>query len=90
MIAREEDETSDEVLFIERINKIMRIRRIRTTSGAFLVSTSLLFMQLSVLILLGIVAVSAIVAVVLIILAPIIMAFGLYLLLHSPPIVLEE
>jgi len=85
-----EDSNEDEIMLTERITELAKKRRRRITTGAFLVSASLLFMQLAILILLGIIAVSAIVAIVFISLAPITMALGLYMLLHNPPIILEE
>jgi hypothetical protein len=85
-----EDPNEDEIMLIERISEIAKKRRKRVTIGAFFVSASLLFMQLSILILLGVIAVSAVMAILFIGLAPITMALGLYLLLHNPPIILEE
>jgi small-conductance mechanosensitive channel len=80
----------DEIMLIEKIMALTRKRKIRISVGSFLIASSMLFMQLSILILLGVIAVSATIAVLLINVSPIAMALGLYLLLHNPPIILED
>jgi|GEM_PF-2633566 uncharacterized membrane protein len=72
-----------------RIEEITRKRRRRNFMGAMLVSTSFVLMEIAVMILLGIIVVNPIVAVVMIIIAPMFMALGLYMLLTQPPIILE-
>jgi len=47
-------------------------------------------MELAVLIFLGIILVNPIVAVILVLIAPISMAIGLYMILTQPPIILER
>ncbi len=74
---------------MRRIREISEKRKRRGIFGAMFVSLSLVLMEIAVLILLGIIALSPIVAVVLIILSPISMALGLYLLLFMPPITLD-
>jgi len=71
------------------VREVVKRRRRRNLIGAILISTSLMEMELAILILLGVIAVNPMVAVTLIAISPISMAVGLYLLLTQPPIVLE-
>lgn len=79
---------------MEDLEKIIRNvserRRKRNLVGATLISLSLIMMELAVLIFLGIILVNPIVAVILVLIAPISMAIGLYMILTQPPIILER
>ncbi|WP_457550687.1 hypothetical protein [Archaeoglobus sp.] len=72
-----------------RVAEIIRRRRKRNLIGATLVSTSIVLMEVAIMILLGIIVVNPIIAVIMIVIAPMFMAIGLYMLLTQPPIVLE-
>lgn len=71
----------------ERIAEMARRRRMAI--GSLLVATSFVLMEVAVLILLGVIDVSVIVAVALILISPIAMAIGLYMLLAGPPVLVE-
>jgi hypothetical protein len=83
------DMKPEELDNIEKLAKISSARRKRTIIGSALIATSLLLMQVATLILIGAVDLDINVAVVMIVVSPFILAGGLYLILHMPPIVLE-
>ena len=74
---------------IEDVEMIVKSRKKRMLIGSALLAMSLLFMQLAILILIGVLELSVMVAIGLIVLAPVLLAIGLYLLIFLPPIVLE-
>ena len=86
----EEEGVEDMEYRSEELEKIVESRKKRMIMGSILLSLSLLFMQLAILILIGILGLSPIVAVALILSAPVFLAIGLYLLVFLPPVVLEE
>jgi hypothetical protein len=86
----EEEGVEDMEYRSEELEKIVKSRKKRMIMGSLLLSLSLLFMQLAILILIGILGLSPIVAVALILSAPVFLAIGLYLLVFLPPVVLEE
>ncbi|AEF96835.1 hypothetical protein [Methanotorris igneus] len=73
----------------EKLAKISSARKKRTLLGAILVSLSLILTQIAILILIGVIDLGIVFAVMLIIVSPLFLAIGLYLILHTPPIVLE-
>ena len=83
------DMKPEELDNIEKLAKISSARRKRTIIGSALIATSLLLMQVATRILIGAVDLDINVAVVMIVVSPFILAGGLYLILHMPPIVLE-
>jgi len=74
---------------VEDVEKIVESRKKRMLIGSAMLAISLLFMQLAILILIGVLELSVMVAIGLIVLAPVLLAIGLYLLIFLPPIVLE-
>jgi hypothetical protein len=83
------DMKPEEIDNIEKLVRINSVRRKRTITGSALIATSLLLMQVATLILIGAIDLSVNVAVTLVVVSPFILAVGLYLILHMPPIVLE-
>ena len=79
----------EEIEAAEILSKIAAERKKRTLIGAALLSLSLLLMQIAILILIGVLEFGVTTAVVLIFASPIILAVGIYLMVHAPPIILE-
>jgi len=74
---------------IDDVETIVKSRKKRMLVGSTMLAMSLLFMQLAILILIGVLELSVMVAIGLIFLAPVLLAIGLYMLIFLPPIVLK-